>query len=387
MKDMYDFIKLDGLLTSEERLIRDSVRQLVTGATPLFSAAFEDGEYPAILTPQMASLGLFGLTLPESYGGSAANYVSYGLACQELEKGDSALRSFVSVQNSLCMYPILEMGTEAQKQQFLPGMSQGALIGCFGLTEPDAGSDPGSMRTFAKKVAGGYLLNGSKMWITNAPIADLAICFAKTDDGIRGFIVEKNFEGFERREIKHKLSLRASFTGELVFTDCFVPDSHYLPGSEKGLASPLKCLTQARYGIAWGAMGAAMACFEAALAYTTERKQFGKPLASFQLVQKDLVDMLTEIVKAQTFHLHLGRLMDEGLADYTLVSMAKMNACREALKIARQARNLLGANGISLEYPVIRHMTNLESVFTYEGTDNIHHLIIGRAITGLNAFG
>lgn len=379
-------LKLDNLLSSEERMIRDTVRQYVDRVTPLFAEAVEHAEYPRQLTPQMAELGLFGLTLPEEYGGSHANYVAYGLACQELERGDSALRSFVSVQNSLCMYPIAEMGTDAQKSQFLPKMSQGALIGCFGLTEPDAGSDPGSMRTYAKKVSGGYVLNGSKMWITNAPIADLAIVFAKTDDGVRGFIVEKAFEGFQRLEIKHKLSLRASMTGELVFTDCFVPDSHYLPGSERGLASPLKCLTQARYGIAWGAMGAAMACFDVALAYTKERKQFGKPVASFQLVQKDLVDMLTEIMKAQTFHLHLGRLMDQGEADYTLVSMAKMNACREALKIARQARNLLGANGISLEYPVIRHMTNLESVFTYEGTDNIHHLIIGRAITGLDAF-
>jgi len=386
MQPMDDFAQLDGLLSSDELMIRDSVRQFVTGVTPMFAQAFEDANYPRSLTGDMAKLGLFGLTLPQQYGGSEANYVAYGLACQELERGDSALRSFASVQNSLCMYPILEMGSDEQKNKFLPMMSQGKLIGCFGLTEPDAGSDPSSMRTTAKKVSGGYVLNGTKMWITNAPIADLAIVFAKTDDGIRGFIVEQEFEGFERLEIKHKLSLRASLTGELVFKDCFVPDSHYLPGSEKGLASPLKCLTQARYGIAWGAMGAAMACFDAALSYTKERQQFGKPVASFQLVQKDLVDMLTEIVKAQTFHLHLGRLMDQGLQDYTLVSMAKMNSCREALKIARQARNLLGANGISLEYPVIRHMTNLESVFTYEGTDNIHHLIIGRAITGLNAF-
>ncbi len=386
MHPIEDFLKLESLFSGEELQVRDTVRKFVTGVTPLFAEAFEVGTYPAFLTAQMAELGLFGLTLPKAYGGSEASYVAYGLACQELEHGDTSLRSFVSVQNSLCMYSIMEMGDEAQKSRFLPLMKEGKVIGCFGLTEPDAGSDPSSMRTYAKKVAGGYLLNGRKMWITNAPLADLAICFAKTDDGIRGFMVEKDFQGFERHEIKHKLASRASVTGELTFTDCFVPDSHYLPGSDQGLASPLKCLTQARYGIAWGAIGAAIACFEAALAYTQAREQFGKPLAGFQLVQKDLADMLTEISKAQAFNLHVGRLMDAGQADYALVSMAKMNACREALKIARMARNLLGANGITLGYPVIRHMTNLESVFTYEGTDNIHHLIIGRAITGLSAF-
>lgn len=290
------------------------------------------------------------------------------------------------MQSSLCMYPIFAYGSEEQKQKWLPRMARGEVIGCFGLTEPDAGSDPASMRTVAKKVSGGWELTGSKMWITNAPIADIAIVWAKTDAGIRGFIVEKEFKGLTRNEIKHKMSLRASITGELVLENCFVPDENYLPGSEKGLAAPLGCLTQARYGIAWGAMGAAMACYEIAVAYTKERKQFDKPIASFQLIQKDLADMFTEIVKTQCLNYRLGQLKDAGKSTFAMVSMAKMNACREALKIARMARNILGGNGISLEYHVIRHMANLESVFTYEGTDNVHHLIVGKHITGISAF-
>jgi glutaryl-CoA dehydrogenase len=331
-------------------------------------------------------LGLLGLTLTSDYGGAEASYVSYGLVCQELERGDSGLRSFVSVQSSLCMYPIFRYGSEEQKKHFLPKMAAGKIIGCFGLTEPDSGSDPASMRTFARKVSGGWRLNGAKMWITNASIADIVIVWAQTEEGIRGFIVEKEFAGFSTREIKQKMSLRASVTGELVFEDVFVPDENFLPGSDKGLGAPLSCLNQARYGIAWGAMGAAMACFDTTREYLLERKQFNKPLASFQLIQKDLADMYTEIIKAQCLNLQVGRLKEQQRETPVMISLAKGNACREALKIARTCRNLLGANGISLEYPVIRHMLNLESVFTYEGTDNVHTLVVGRHITGINAF-
>lgn len=384
---MEDFLLIDELLTDEEKMIRDTVREFVDkDVTPLMEAAYEQGYFPKQLIKQCAELGLLGMTLPEVYGGANAGYVSYGLVCQELERGDSGLRSFVSVQSSLCMYPIFAYGSEEQKQKFLPAMCAGDVIGCFGLTESDSGSDPASMHTYAKKVAGGWELNGSKMWITNAPFADIAIVWAKTDNGVRGFIVEKDFQGFSRPEIKHKLSLRASSTGELVFENVFVPDENFLPGSEKGLAAALSCLTQARYGIAWGAMGAAQACYDIALNYAKERKQFDKPIGTFQLIQKDLVDMFNEIVKAQCLNLRLGHLKDTGKATFAMVSLAKMNACREALNIARMARNILGGNGISLEYHVMRHMTNLEAVFTYEGTDNVHHLIMGRHLTGLNAF-
>ncbi len=384
---MEDFLLIDDLLSDEEKLIRNMVRRFVDDeVTPVMLEAYENAVFPQELITRSAELGLLGITLPEQYGGSNSNYVTYGLVCQELERGDSGLRSFVSVQSSLAMYPIFAYGSEQQKKHFLPAMCQGKLIGCFGLTEPDAGSDPASMRTFAKKVAGGWNLTGSKMWITNAPIADIAIVWARTDHGVKGFIVEKEFAGFSRNQIKHKMSLRASATGELVFENCFVPDDHYLPGTEeKGLAAALGCLTQARYGIGWGAMGAAMACYDIALNYSQERKQFHKPIASFQLIQKDLVRMFTEIVKAQFLNLRIGRLKDQGKATFNMVSLAKMNGCREALKIARMARNILGGNGISLEYHVIRHMANLESVFTYEGTDNIHHLILGKHITGISA--
>lgn len=384
---MEDFFHLDKLYTDEERMIRDSVGRFVDEEViPKIGEYYDRGEYPDYLTRKVADLGLFGLTLPEKYGCAGASGTAYGLVCQELERGDSGLRSFVSVQSSLCMYPIFAYGNDQQRDKFLSKMASAELIGCFGLTEPDSGSDPGSMKTTAKKVDGGWILNGSKLWITNAPIADLAIVWAKTADGIRGFIVEREFKGFSAFEIHQKMSLRASITGGLNFDDCFIPDENLLPGSEKGLAAPLGCLTQARYGIAWGAMGAAMACYQAALDYTKERKQFDKPIASFQLIQKDLVDMFNEIVKAQCMNYQLGQLKDSDNLNYVHVSLAKMNACREALKIARMARNLLGANGISLEYPVIRHMTNLESVFTYEGTDNVHHLIVGRYLTGENAF-
>jgi len=385
MEDLFCF---DDTLSADEKLARDTVRRFVDEKIiPIMPSCFEEGRFPVELIPELAALGLFGMTLPAEYGGADANDVTYGLVCQELERGDSGIRSFVSVQSSLCMYPIFAYGIDEQKKRFLPAMAKGKLIGCFGLTEPDAGSDPAGMKTTAKKVAGGWSLNGSKMWITNATIADLAIVWAKINDkDIRGFIVEKGFKGFSTKEIKHKLSLRASITGELIFEDCFVPDANLLPGTEKGLAAALGCLSKARFGIAFGAMGAAMACYESALAYARERKQFNKPIGSFQLIQVALVDMLAEIVKAQGMNLQLARLQEQGKGHYAMISLAKMNACREALKIAREARNVLGANGISLEYPVIRHMNNLESVFTYEGTDNMHHLIVGRYITGLDAF-
>ena len=384
---MDDLLLLDRQLQDDERMIRDSVSRFVENdVTPLMEEAFEHGHFPTQLIKKSAELGLLGLTLPGEYGGSEATYVAYGLVCQELERGDSGLRSFVSVQSSLCMYPIYRYGNEEQRKRFLPEMAAGNLIGCFGLTEPDSGSDPASMRTTAKKVDGGWRLNGSKMWITNAPIADLAIVWAKTEQGVRGFIVEKSFEGFKRMEIKHKMSLRASITGELAFDDVFVPDENLLPGTDKGLGAALSCLSQARYGISWGAMGAAMACFDIAREYLLERKQFDRPLASFQLVQADLAQMYSEILKAQCLNLQIGRLKDKGEDTPVMISLAKRNACREALNIARGCRNLLGGNGISLEYHVIRHMLNLESVFTYEGTDNVHTLVLGRHLTGINAF-
>lgn len=385
---MDDLLFLDEQLQDDERMIRDSVTRFVSqDVIPLMAESFEHATFPTELIKKSADLGLLGLTLPTEYGGAGASYVAYGLVCQELERGDSGLRSFVSVQSSLCMYPIFRYGSEQQKQRFLPKMATGDVIGCFGLTEPDSGSDPASMRTHAKKVAGGWLLNGAKMWITNATIADIAIVWAKTDAGVRGFIVEKAFKGFTQQEIKLKMSLRASITGELIFEDVFVPEENLLPGSNKGLGAPLSCLSQARYGIAWGAIGAAMACFDSTREYLLERKQFNKPLATFQLIQKDLADMYTEIIKAQWMNLQIGRLKDSGRETPVMISLAKGNACREALKIARSCRNLLGGNGISLEYPVIRHMLNLESVFTYEGTDNVHTLVLGRHITGINAFG
>jgi glutaryl-CoA dehydrogenase len=384
---MTDLFYINEQFQDEERLIMESVRQFVDEEViDTIDAHYEAATFPIKLIPRFAELGLFGMTLPPEYGGSQASYVSYGLVCQELERGDSGLRSFVSVQNSLVMFPIFTFGSDEQKNRFLPGMARGEIIGCFGLTEPDSGSDPASMSTVAEKVSGGWVLNGSKLWITNATIADVAIIWAKTEEGVRGFLVERDFDGFITNEIKHKMSLRASITGEIVLEDCFVPDENLLPGSTKGLAAPLACLTQARYGIAWGAIGAADFCYQTALRYTQERIQFDRPIAATQLVQKDLVEMITEITKAKLLNLQLGRLKDFEKANYAMISMAKMNGCRQALNITRLARNLLGANGISLEYPIIRHMMNMETVFTYEGTDNIHHLIVGRFITGHNAF-
>ena len=384
---MEDFLSLDASLGDEAILIRQSVRNFTRGEImPIIADCYERAVFPQHLIKQFANLGLFGLTLPEKYGGSNASYVSYGLACQELEYGDSGIRSFISVQNSLCMYPIYTYGSEEQRQRWLPKMAAGEVIGCFGITEADAGSDPSSMQTTAVKTQGGWILNGSKLWITNATYADIAIIWAQTNSGIRGFIVDTNSTGFAANEIKHKMALRASNTGELVINNCFVPEENYLPGSDKGLSAALGYLTQARYGIAWGAIGAAMACYASALDYCKIRQQFAKPIATFQLIQKDLVQMFNEIVKAQALNLQIGQLKDQNKCNYAHVSLAKMNACKEALKIARMARSLLGANGISLEYPVIRHMHNLEAVSTYEGTDNIHHLIMGRYLTGISAF-
>lgn len=385
---MDDLLQLDEQLQDDERMIRDTVAKFVgQEVVPLMASSFEQANFPSEFIKKTADLGLLGLTLPSEYGGAGASYLAYGLVCQELERGDSGLRSFVSVQSSLCMYPIFKFGTEAQKQHFLPQMAAGNIIGCFGLTEPDSGSDPSSMRTNAKKVDGGWILNGAKMWITNAPIAHIAIVWAQTEDGIRGFIVETSSKGFSTPDIRLKMSLRASITGELVFDNVFVPDDHLLPGTSKGLSAALSCLNQARYGIAWGVIGAAMACFDITRDYLLERKQFDKPLASFQLIQRDLAHMYSEIIKAQCLNLQIGRLKDSQRESPAMISLAKRNACREALQIARTCRNLLGANGISLEYHVIRHMMNLESVFTYEGTDNVHTLVLGRHITGLNAFG
>lgn len=384
---MDDLLLIDEQLHDDERLIRDTVARFVSHEViPRMPESFEQASFPIEFIKKTADLGLLGLTLPTKLGGAGASYVAYGLVCQELERGDSGLRSFVSVQSSLCMYPIFRYGTEAQQLKWLPRMAAGEVIGCFGLTEPNSGSDPANMHTVAKKVPGGWRLNGGKMWITNATIADIAIVWAKTEEGIRAFIVEKEFKGFSRKEITMKMSLRASITGELIFEDVLIPDENLLPGSDKGLSAALSCLNQARYGIAWGVMGAAMACFDITRDYLLERKQFDKPLASFQLIQKDLVEMYSEIIKAQCLNLQIGRLKEQARETPAMISLAKRNACFEALHIARSCRNLLGANGISLEYHVIRHMLNLESVFTYEGTDNVHTLVLGRHITGINAF-
>lgn len=380
-----DFYNVDHLLTEDERLVRDTVRSFVRGRVlPVIGDAFEDGVFPRQLVPEIAEMGLLGMHL-EGYGCAGLSAVCYGLACQELEYGDSGLRSFVSVQGSLAMFPIHAFGSEKQKETWLPRMAKGEVIGCFGLTEPDFGSDPSGMRTVAVKDGESYVLNGTKMWITNGGIADLAVVWAKAEDGIRGFLVERGTPGFTTSDVHHKLSLRASITSELNFADCRIPAENMLPGV-RGLRGPLSCLDEARYGIAWGANGAAMACYESALDYAKSRSQFGKPIAGFQLTQRKLAVMATELAKAQLMALQLGRLKDEGLAHPTQVSMAKRNNVREALNTAREARSVLGANGITLEYPIARHMNNLESVYTYEGTDDIHTLIIGQAITGLNAF-
>jgi glutaryl-CoA dehydrogenase len=383
--DPLDFLEIDRLLDDEERAIRDAVRDFVRNEIlPGIDAWFEDAVFPREVAKGLADLGLLGMHLT-GYGTAGANAVSYGLACLELEAGDSGFRSFVSVQGSLCMFPIWRYGSEEQKQRWLPGMARGEVVGCFGLTEPDAGSDPARMRTHGKRAGTDWVLNGTKMWITNGGIADLAIVWAQTDDGVRGFLVPTDSPGFSTNDVHRKLSLRASVTSELILDDVRLPEDALLPGVT-GIKGPLSCLNEARYGIVWGAMGAARACLEAALAYAGERVQWGRPIAGFQLTQQKLTDMALELNKGMLLALHLGRMKDGGTLRPEHVSMGKLNNVRAALEIARTARGILGANGITLEYPVIRHMNNLESVYTYEGTNEIHTLIVGQALTGLRAF-
>ncbi len=380
-----DLYQIDHLLSEEERMVRDTVRKFVQERVlPIIDQHFEQGTFPRQLIPEMAQLGLLGMHL-DGYGCAGLSAVCYGLACQELEAGDSGLRSFISVQGSLAMFPIFAFGSEEQKQRWLLPMARGEVIGCFGLTEPDFGSDAANMRTSARRDGNEYILNGTKMWITNGSVADVAVVWARTDDGIRGFLVERGTPGFTTSDIHRKLSLRASITSELHFDDCHIPAENMLPNVHS-MRGPLSCLNEARYGIAWGATGAARACFETALEYAKTRVQFQRPIGGFQLVQRKLALMATELVKSQLLALQLGRLKDEGLLHPVQISVAKRNNVREALDTAREARTILGANGITLEYPVSRHMNNLESVFTYEGTDDIHTLIIGQALTGISAF-
>jgi glutaryl-CoA dehydrogenase len=381
----FDFLSIENQFSDEEKLVRDTVRSFIEHEViPIIGEHYERATFPRDLIRPLAGLGVFGATI-EGYGCAGINNVAYGLAMQELERGDSGFRSFASVQSSLVMYPIDEFGDDDQKNRWLPRLARGEAIGCFGLTEPDFGSNPGGLATTAVKDGGEYVLNGAKMWITNGSLADMAIVWAKLDGEIQGFIVEKERAGFEAKEMKHKLSLRASDTSELVFSDCRVPKENLLPGS-KGLKSPLMCLSQARYGIAWGAMGAAMACFHEAVEYARDRIQFDKPIGAFQLIQRKLADMATEITLGQLLVLQLGRLKDAGKDDFRQISMAKRNNVHKALEIARAARSILGANGISGEYQSMRHMCNLESVETYEGTYEIHTLIVGHAVTGIEAY-
>jgi glutaryl-CoA dehydrogenase len=381
-----DYFGIDGLFSEEEILVRSTVRGFVEDhVLPVIEEHYRRGTFPADLMSRMADLGLFGATLPPEYGCAGMNNVAYGLAMQELERGDSAVRSFASVQSALVMYPIFVYGSDDQKSFWLPRLAKGEKVGCFGLTEPDFGSNPGGMLTRATRHGDGYLLNGAKMWITNGTVADVAVVWAKLDDTIRGFLVEKGTPGFSAPEMKGKHSLRASVTSELVFQDVVVPATRMLPHAE-GLRAPLSCLSQARYGIAWGALGAAMACYDAALTYARTRIQFDKPIASFQLTQAKLVEMVSEITKAQLLCVQLGRLKDAGKARFQQISLAKRNNVNHALRIARDARTILGANGILDEYPVMRHAANLESVLTYEGTHEMHTLIVGEDITGIPAY-
>ena len=380
-----DFLGLDELLSDEERLVRSTVARFVDERfLPLIVDHYERATFPMELVPELAKLGLLGMLL-HGYGAAGMNNVMYGLACEELERGDSGLRSFVSVQGSLCMFPIDRYGSDEQKQRWLPAMAKGQVIGCFGLTEPDFGSNPAGMQTRARKDGRDWILKGTKRWITNGSIAGLAIIWARTEGGIRGFLVEKGTRGYQAHDIHHKLSMRASVTSELILEDCRIPADHELPGAQ-GLKGPLACLNEARFGIVWGTIGAAIACYQSALDYSRTRIQFERPIGGFQLTQEKLVGMLTEITKAQLLALQLGRLKDAGRITPTQISMGKLNNAREALRIAREARSILGANGISLEYPVMRHMANLETVATYEGTSEIHTLAIGEEITGISAF-
>jgi glutaryl-CoA dehydrogenase len=381
-----DYLRIDSLFSEQELLVRETARRFVDERVlPLIRDCFRDARFPKELIPEMASLGFLGANL-EGYGCAGMNNVEYGLIMQELERGDSGLRSFVSVQGALVMYPILTFGSEEQKQRWLPRLQSGAAIGCFGLTEPGFGSNPAGMLTRAKRDGGDWILSGEKTWITNGSVADVAVVWARAEDGIRGFLIERGTPGFSASEIHGKLSMRASVTSSLKLDDCRVPEAAMLPGA-KGLKSALSCLTQARYGIGWGVIGAAMDCYETARAYSIARKQFdGQPIASHQLVQAKLADMITEITKAQLLAVQVGRLKDQGQADAAHVSMLKRNNAAMALECARESRDLLGANGIMDEYPIMRHMCNLETVKTYEGTDHIHALVIGERVTGIAAY-
>jgi glutaryl-CoA dehydrogenase len=381
-----DYFNIDSLFSEEEKMIRQSVREFVEDQIiPIIEQHNREGKFPTDLIPSMADLGLFGSNLPAKYGCAEMNNVAYGLVMQELERGDSGIRSFVSVQSALVMYPIFTFGSENQKDYWLPELAKANKIGCFGLTEPDFGSNPGGMITRAEKTDSGYILNGAKMWITNGTIADVAVVWAKLNGVVRGFLVEKGFEGFKAPEMKGKHSLRASVTSELIFDNVHVPEDHILPKTD-GLKNALMCLNQARYGIAWGVVGAMMACYDSALNYSKSRIQFSKPIAAYQMTQEKLVCILSEITKAQLLNVQLGRMKDKGTLKHTHVSLAKRNNCEKALETARISREILGANGILDEYPVMRHSANLESVKTYEGTHEMHTLIIGEDITGFPAF-
>ncbi len=383
--DPMDLYNVRAMLSEEERLVQDSVAKYVDDQViPIIGECFENERFPRELIPGIAELGLLGSSI-QGYGCAGLNGVSYGLICQELERGDSGLRSFVSVQSSLCMYPIYAFGSEEQKQRWLPRMAKGEVIGCFGLTEPHGGSDPANMKTNARKQGKDWVLNGAKMWITNGAIADLAVVWAMTDAGIRGFLVEKDFKGFSASVIKHKMSLRASITSGLFFDNVVVPEENVLPGVV-GLKGPLSCLTQARYGISWGVTGAAQACLSQVIDYSKSRTLFGKSIASTQAVQIRLAEMARKITTSQMLSLQLGRLKDQGQMVPTQVSMAKWHNTRSAIEVARDARDILGGAGISTEYVPIRHALNLESVITYEGTETVHQLTVGRALTGINAF-
>jgi glutaryl-CoA dehydrogenase len=385
--DWADPLLLDAELSDDERMVRDSARGFCQDRLMMrVRDGFRHETFDRAIMTEMGELGLLGITLPEAYGGADMNYVSYGLVAREVERVDSGYRSAMSVQNSLVMYPIFAYGSEEQRRKYLPKLASGTFVGCFGLTEPDHGSDPGGMRTRATKIANGFRLSGAKMWITNSPIAEVAVVWAKTDDDvIRGFIVERGTKGFSTPKIEGKFSLRASVTGEIVLEDCEIPEANLLPGA-RGLGGPFGCLNRARYGISWGAMGAAEFCWHAARSYTMDRKQFGRPLAANQLIQKKLADMQTEISLGLLGALRLGRLMDQGKAAPPAISLLKRNNCGKALDIARIARDMHGGNGVSDEYHVIRHALNLEAVNTYEGTHDVHALIMGRAMTGLQAF-
>tara|TARA_B100001029_G_scaffold174830_1_gene175409 strand:- start:501 stop:1670 length:1170 start_codon:yes stop_codon:yes gene_type:complete len=385
--DCLDYLNINSHLNENEIMAQKATKEFVNKEIlPIIDIHFEQAKFPNMLISKMADMGFLGINLPKKYGGNNLNNIFYGLICQEIERGDSSIRSFISVQNSLVIYPIFKYGSQNQKDKWLPLLANGTSIGCFGLTEPDYGSDPGNMQTLAEKVSGGYILNGTKMWITNGTISDISIIWARTNKNIiRGFLIEKDMKGFSTTEIKHKWSLRSSITSELIMQDVFIPDENLLPNIE-GLKGPLSCLNQARYGIGWGAVGSAMAVYESSVKYAKDRIQFSKPIASFQLIQDKLVWMLTEITKGQLLSYHLGKCKDKGTATPQQISMVKRNNTWMARECAKIAREIHGANGISGEYPIMRHLMNLESVYTYEGTFDMHTLIVGEDITGISAF-